>query len=52
MLITELKAKETLAALTEGKKVFLINCVADVKKSISPKGKRRNWKKNWPPPDR
>ena len=27
MLITELKSKEALAALTEGKKVFLINCV-------------------------
>ena len=26
MLITELKSKETLAALTEGKKVFIINC--------------------------
>ena len=26
MLITELKSKETLAALTEGKKVFVINC--------------------------
>ena len=27
MLITELKSKETLAALTEGKKVFVINCL-------------------------
>ena len=26
MLITELKSKEALAALTEGKKVFVINC--------------------------
>lgn len=26
MLITELKAKEALASLTEGKKVFIINC--------------------------
>ena len=26
MLITELKSKETLAALTEGKQVFIINC--------------------------
>ena len=27
MLITELKSRETIAALTEGKKVFIINCV-------------------------
>ena len=27
MLITELKSRETLASLTEGKKVFIINCV-------------------------
>ena len=26
MLITEMKAKETLASLTDGKKVFIINC--------------------------
>ena len=27
MLITELKSRETIASLTEGKKVFIINCV-------------------------
>lgn len=27
MLITQLKAKETIASLTEGKKVFMINCL-------------------------
>ena len=26
MLITELKSKETIASLVEGKKVFIINC--------------------------
>ena len=26
MLITQLKEKETIASLTEGKKVFIINC--------------------------
>ena len=26
MLITEMKAKETLVSLTDGKKVFIINC--------------------------
>ena len=26
MLITQLKAKETIASLTAGKKVFIINC--------------------------
>lgn len=26
MLITELKSKETIASLVDGKKVFMINC--------------------------
>ena len=26
MLITQLKAKETITSLTDGKKVFIINC--------------------------
>ena len=27
MLITELKPRETIASLTDGKKVFIINCL-------------------------
>ena len=44
MLITELKSKEALAALTEGKKVFLINCVG-CKEVHFPEQEAAEWEK-------
>ena len=46
MLITQLKAKETITSLTAGKKVFIINC--HVRKFVFRKKKLLNFRKNLP----
>ena len=45
MLITQLKAKETITSLTAGKKVFIITAT-DVKKFVFRKKKLLNFRKS------
>ena len=47
MLITQLKAKETITSLTAGKKVFIINCHG-CRKFVFRKKKLLNFRKNLP----
>ena len=49
MLITQLKARDTIASLTEGKKVFIINCHG-CKEVYFPEKKPRRFRRNWQTP--